>query len=240
MLKIMTQCMNLNGDEKYSDDDGMNSTFGCSTFDGWIGVLSTTAGSLVRLDNDDMPYFAGADEKFYDAIDKLTEVFSGDGRTAGTSINYDKFFMSGRAAFCVISIGNAHIFRGMTDRSGILPAPKFDTSDNYKSMMGSAIMFSIPSTSRNAEKTGAAYDALSYYSYRDVMPVYYSSLCYKGLRDDDSVDMLEHHFRVPRRRPRKGLWLVIRFSELLSAETFSKARRTPASSTRKSKKQDHR
>ena len=79
----------------------------------------------------------------------------------------------------------------MTDEYGILPAPKFDTSDNYKSMMGSAIMFSIPSTSRNAEKTGAAYDALSYYSYRDVMPVYYSSLCYKGLRDDDSVDMLE-------------------------------------------------
>ncbi len=191
MLKIMTQCMNLNGDEKYSDDDGMNSIFGCSTFDGWIGVLSTTAGSLVRLDNDDMPYFAGADEKFYDAIDKLTEVFSGDGHTAGTSLNYDKFFMSGRAAFCVISIGNAHIFRDMTNEYGILPTPKFDTSDNYKSMMGSAIMFSIPSTSLNAEKTGAAYDALSYYSYRDVMPVYYSSLCYKGLRDDDSVDMLE-------------------------------------------------
>lgn len=189
MLKIMTQCMNLNGDEKYSDKSGMNSTFGCSTFDGWLGVLATNAGSLVQLD-DGVPYFAGADEKFYDSIDKLTEVFSGDGHTAGTSTDYDKFFLTGRAAFCIISIGNAHVFRDMTDEYGILPTPKFDVSDSYNSMMGSAVLFSIPSTSQNAEKAGAAYDAISYYSYRDVMPVYYNSLCYKGLRDDDSVDML--------------------------------------------------
>ena len=190
MLKIMNQCMNLNGDEKYSDKSGMNSTFGCSTFAGWLGVLATNAGSLVQLD-DGVPYFAGANEKFYDSIDKLAEVFSGSGHTAGSGdlIYYD-FFMTGRAAFCIISIGNAHVFRDMTDEYGILPTPKFDVSDSYNSMMGSAVMFSIPSTSQNAEKTGTAYDAISYYSYRDVMPVYYNSLCYKGLRDDDSVDML--------------------------------------------------
>jgi hypothetical protein len=34
-------------------------------------------------------------------------------------------------------------------------------------------------------------DALSFYSWRDVLPVYYERLCYRGMRDAESVAMLE-------------------------------------------------
>ena len=29
------------------------------------------------------------------------------------------------------------------------------------------------------------------WSYENILPVYYESLCYKGLRDEDSIDMLD-------------------------------------------------
>lgn len=188
MLGYMKQCINLNGDEAFSETG--NSTFGVATFGGWLGILSGNADGLVKLDKEGKPYFAGASEKFFNAIDKMTLVFNGDGHHCGDSSTYDDLFYEGRALFSLISIGNASIFRDMDDEYGILPAPKLSESEEYSSPMGVSLMLCIPSISKNAEKTAQAFNALSYYSYNNVVPVYYKSLCYKGLRDEDSIDML--------------------------------------------------
>ena len=188
MLNLMKQCINLNGDETF-DEEG-NSTFGVSTFGGWLGILSGNADGLVKTTDDGAPYFAGASEKFYNLIDKMSNVFGGDGHHCGNAETYDELFYEGRALFSLISIGNASVFRDMDNEYGILPAPKYSKEEDYKSPMGISLLLGIPSISTTAEKTAAAFNALSYYSYNEVFPVYYESLCYKGLRDDDSIDML--------------------------------------------------
>ncbi|MBQ8510347.1 MAG: hypothetical protein IJ493_10625 [Clostridia bacterium] len=189
MLSYMKQCINLNGDEAFSETG--SSTYGVATFSGWLGILTGNADGLVKLEADGTPYFAGASEKFYNVIDKMTEVFVGDGHHCGNADTYDDLFAEGHSLFSIISIGNASVFREMDYEYGILPAPKYSESEEYKSPMGISLLLGIPSTSTTAEKTAIAFDALSYYSYNDVMPAYYNSLCYKGLRDEDSIDMLE-------------------------------------------------
>lgn len=189
MYKYMKQFVNTNGDEKF--DEKGNSTFGAATFGGWLGILSANADGLVKLDQKGKPYFAGASESFINYVDKLSNVFGADGYQCGDSNTYANLFYEGRAAFSLIAIGNASIFRDMDSEYGILPAPKYSETDEYKSPMGISLLLTIPSTSKTAEKTAKVFNALSYYSYRDVFPVYYESLCYKGLRDADSIDMLE-------------------------------------------------
>ena len=104
--------------------------------------------------------------------------------------NYYEFFSEGRAAFLLVSAGFANMFRDMDSPYGIVPIPKYLETDSYSSPIGSTLLFGIPSTCRNAENVGIALDALSRWSYENILPVYYESLCYKGLRDEDSIEML--------------------------------------------------
>ena len=147
----------------------------------------------MKKDNNGLPYWAGASEQMIDTYTAMAKLFSDDGYMV-TDVpgqkNYYDFFSEGRAAFLLVSAGFANMFRNMDSAYGILPVPKYSETDSYSSPIGSTLLFGIPSTCRNAENVGIALDALSRYSYENILPVYYESLCYKGLRDEDSIEML--------------------------------------------------
>ena len=71
MYEAMTPCLSLNGDEAFTPK-AMNATFGVATFNGWIGVMATVPDALVQQDENGTPYFAGATERLYSAMDAMT------------------------------------------------------------------------------------------------------------------------------------------------------------------------
>lgn len=192
MYEAMAPCISLNGDEAFTEE-AQNATFGVSTFNGWIGLMTTTAGSIVERDSDGIPTWVGASERLMTACTTMEKLFANDGHMVplANSGDYTKRFMEERAAFCILAIGNASVFREMDSAYGILPIPKFEETDSYSSPIGMTLLMSIPVTCANAENVGTALNALTHYSYDNVLPVYYENLCYKGLRDEDSIEMLE-------------------------------------------------
>lgn len=192
MYEIMTPCISLNGDETYTENT-QNATFGVSTFNGWIGLMTTTADTIVQRDADGIPTWVGVSERLITACTTLEKLFANDGHLIplANASDYTTRFMEERTAFCILSIGNASIFREMDSAYGILPIPKFAETDDYSSPIGSTLLMSIPVTCADTENVGTALDALTRYSYDNVLPAYYENLCYKGLRDEDSIDMLE-------------------------------------------------
>ena len=84
--------------------------------------------------------------------------------------------------------------RDMTDTFGIVPFPKYDESQTqyYTSLVSQLFYMTIPSTNMNTSRTATIYEALTHESYLSVIPTYYSNVVeQKGLRNEDSIDMLE-------------------------------------------------
>lgn len=48
----------------------------------------------------------------------------------------------------------------------------------------------IPVTAQDPNRTGSIMDYLAFLSYYDVIPMLQESLCYKGMRDEDSIEMM--------------------------------------------------
>ena len=65
---------------------------------------------------------------------------------------------------------------------------------------GTSCVVCLPVTVSDMEASGAVVDALSYYSYTDILPAYYDvTLTQKGLRNEDSIEMMNiiRDSRVP-------------------------------------------
>lgn len=192
MYEAMMPCVQLNGDTAFSGKSE-NATFGVATFNGWIGVMVTIPDAMVKKDDKGIPTWQGQTERMISAYEAMAKLFSGDGNTINSTggRNYYDWFSENRAAFCILSIGNASIFRDMDSAYGILPCPKYLETDDYTSPIGSTLLLGIPVTCTKTDNVGIAIDALTRYSYENVLPIYYESLCHKELRDEDSIEMLE-------------------------------------------------
>ena len=82
----------------------------------------------------------------------------------------------------------------MEDTFGLLPMPKYDEAqEDYYTVTGySTALLTVPSVIENPEMVGWALDALSYDSWKSVLPIYYDvRLEQKGLRNEDSIAMLD-------------------------------------------------
>ena len=80
----------------------------------------------------------------------------------------------------------------MEDEYGVIPTPKYDEAQDryYTNLSQYTFGMNIPVTAKDPARTGMIMDYLAYLSYNDVIPVLQQSLCYKGLRNDDSIEMM--------------------------------------------------
>jgi hypothetical protein len=152
-------------------------------------------------DADGKPYFAMANSAtVYDVTETIAAL---TGSTAdGTYISanstgkhYTKdIFSQNRSVFMggELKAGAAEL-QDMTNPYGLLPIPKYNSDqEGYLSnMLWSTLLMTLPASCSDTERAAAVMDALSFYSWRDVLPVYYERLCYRGMRDAESVAMLE-------------------------------------------------
>lgn len=196
--------VNSNDDATFTWKKDGSAVYGISTFTngpekfyyacGVRGAESDTEGNIQNtIEN----------EHFYNVIDKLATLLStksGMAINASTS-NFDAdaggyvyIFTVRRSLFMTAEIKTAQLLRDMEDTFGIVPFPKYDEEqDDYQTTMVHQMMYlTIPTTNTHLDMTATVTEVMAHDSYESVLPVYYSNVVeHKGLRNEDSVEMLE-------------------------------------------------
>lgn len=186
----------LNGDGKIEINDDQS---GYVTYK-WAGpVQSFTAFGLRVLDKDedDVPYITFMNNRTSDVFDSLCALYDSDYAFIDDEWSTDSgwlgAFMSGRALFTDLPIGDTTYLRDMSDDFGILPYPKWTEEDDYKvNVDGGCNMFIVPITEKDPEMVGLVLEALAVYGNKYVIPAYYDIVLKgKGTRDNESEHMLD-------------------------------------------------
>ena len=194
----------LNGDESWKWSKDGKCVYGISSHQNSPEHFWFSAGEFtLDVDKKGEPKFILGSDRFYGVMDKLAVLLDGKEGTTLKANNTDfdadnggyvYVFTTGRSFFMTGEIKAAQLMRDMTDTFGIVPFPKYDESQSqyYTSLVSQLFYMTIPSTNTNTSRTATIYEALTHESYLSVIPTYYSNVVeQKGLRNDDSIEMLE-------------------------------------------------
>lgn len=106
-----------------------------------------------------------------------------------------KMFAEGKSLFYSGFLTDSYqFFRDMKDDFGLLPFPKYDTSDEHyiTTVTGGTGLLGIPAYVVDRDMTGAVTEALAIESLNDVYPAIYETVFEtKLLRDEDSLEMFD-------------------------------------------------
>ena len=103
-------------------------------------------------------------------------------------------FSSGLGVFYAQTLGISENLRSMDDDFGIIPYPKYDTTqDTYHSTARDNFsMFVVPVDVKDPDMTSVITEALCAESCKIVVPTFYDkALKTKAARDDDSAEMID-------------------------------------------------
>ena len=202
LLTYQKAAADLKGDESFEWNESGSSVYGLSGR--MVTKLLAGAGEpiLDKDKNGDLLFTAGT-ERFYSACEKIAKNVSKNdginfnnytgGLKDGDPGHYITMFEVERALFVNAEICKTSRMRNKDFGYGIVPMPKLDESQEsyYASPFDGCPMLTIPKTAKDKAFSAAAADALSYISASDVLPVYKEiTLESKGLRNDDSIEML--------------------------------------------------
>ncbi len=159
-------------------------------------------------DEEDLPIITYDSERLQDVCEKVATIFSTDGfmydTTAGNGdgSGIEETFGAGRALFCGEVLQCARRYRGMETDFGILPYPKYDTTqkDYVTYSLEMVYPVGVPShfSGADLEMAGIILEALHSASRNSVVSAYFDAALTSNrfLRDERSEDMLEIIFRT--------------------------------------------
>ena len=202
LTELTKQCASLKGDTDWEFTSNGSCIYGMASFKNLINALMVGCNEHYCLkDTEGVPYFAMAESQtVYDVTEAIAALTGSTADGAYISANSTgkhytmDIFLPGRSVFMGGELkAGASELKDMIDPYGILPIPKYNPDqENYLSnIYWGSLLMTIPTTCADVERTAAVMDLLSYYAWRDVLPVYYERLCYRGARDVESVAMLE-------------------------------------------------
>ena len=151
-------------------------------------------------DENDIPVISVLTEANADTITKVQDLYShcpggfGYGGTYADDVKIREKFVAGESMFLFGFFYTAENMREMEDDYGILPTPKALAAQNsYGTIVHDIIeVMALPVNAQKVEATAAVLEALAYYGYTDLLPVYYESvLKTKYARDQKSAQMIE-------------------------------------------------
>ncbi len=190
----------LNGDDSFTYSDDGKAVYGIAGHGTSITAFNFAAGNRLTT-NEGKQFKLGIEtERNFTTLERLGKILSTSNgnvwfETAETKPGfYLRSFKENRAAFCTIELKAALEERDMEATFGLLPMPKYDESqDKYYSYVGmKTCLLCIPKTQPDPSRAGTILDALTYESYKNVLPVYYDiTVSQKGLRNDESIEMLD-------------------------------------------------
>lgn len=194
----------LNGDESFAYKKDGKCVWGISSHQNSPQKFYFCAGeSSVSKDEKGELTFGLQSERFYNVINKLAVLLApGDGLTLKASNTdfdadaggYVYVFTAGRSLFMTGEIKASQLMRSMESPFGIVPFPKYDEDqENYVTDLVSQLFYmTIPVTNTRLPMTATICEVLTHDSYTDVVPLYYNQTVeQKGLRNEDSIEMLE-------------------------------------------------
>lgn len=210
----------LNGiikEHGYQDRNGnsqvdVEDTFGFGIqIEAYLALFFGAGGRMVLKDAEQMPYLDLNTEKNIAIIDKIYDLTRLDNKTidahdhlteppysTGEGFASTVAFKQDRCIFYLSNAANIIGLREMDSDFGVLPTPKYDSSqkDYYSYVYHGAALYVIPVMNKRTAFTGFALEALAAESYKTVTPAYYEqTLKRKSQRDADSWDMLDIVFR---------------------------------------------
>jgi len=153
--------------------------------------------TVFAYDENDLPYFVELSERDADLYFRMSEFIRSPGVHAYDPSDHSVYitpFMSDQVLIANGFISHTNYLRDMKSDFGILPLPKRDEAqEDYHSQVGTAAaMFFVPATAPNAALTGMTAEAMSYYSYKEVIPAYFEiALKEKYSRDEMVKQMLD-------------------------------------------------
>ncbi len=153
---------------------------------------------LTARDANNYPYLTGELEHNVNVFEKMQLIINESDSVLHDWDDQEKlnWFIEGNALFQGGFLYTSERLRDMEDDFGIVPFPKYDESqENYISIMHDITsLMCVPTTNSKLDTTCAVLEALAYYNYYDVTPVYYEdALKVKYSRDDMTpmvVDMI--------------------------------------------------
>jgi len=195
--------MDLDNDGKMTRYD----RYGFNTQVDYVTSFINASGELlVTKDKDDYPEFTGYSEKLSNILDKMNEVYLYDTycmhrnaygkENGGGQLVQFWVFPEGRALFYwgfprYMDLG----LRDMEDDFGILPIPKWDSSQTrYYATLNNwhSYTYMLPVTVSDVERNSIVLDAMAYHGRKIIKPAYYDvCLQRKYTRDDESSAMLD-------------------------------------------------
>ena len=203
LIRYCSAMATLNSDQAFKWNKDGDALFGMAAHPNSPDKFVYSVGErYVLTGSDGKPYFAAGGERFLQAANKLAQLFGTEGVTLNADSddwNADKggyvyVFANRRAAFLTAEIKTALRLREMEDTFGIVPMPKLNEEQEsyYTTMMNNYCMMLIPSSNKDPNTSAAVMDAIALASHYDVLPVYYDSVVsQKGLRNEDSIEMLQ-------------------------------------------------
>lgn len=185
----------INGDGKRDPDD----LYGYATIPMQNGFFVSTNTQVLAKTADGGREISVMNERTVNLIEKLYQWYyeSGDVYLTVTDAvapdYYTKMFAAGKAAFAFGHLRHASSNYREADISyGILPQPKYDPAQENYSTFACPSLFSIPITCQNTELAGFVFEAMTYYGYYDIVPVYYETTLQGKIADaPEDVEMLE-------------------------------------------------
>lgn len=155
----------------------------------------------IGRDSDNYPTVDFYSEKLVKSFEKIYDLYwNNSGAYVDTNAPYDYRvnFANGQAVFSPMLLNYliGTDLRSMDDDYGLIPYPKLDEDQSeYKThMLGRTGVFFLPIniSEEKADVVGEVVEVMSAYSYKYLRPAIYDlSLTEKGVRDDDSLEMLE-------------------------------------------------
>ncbi len=198
---ILKDTVSLNGDDSFMPPQkGGTCIYGYSMAhaEGVMALLDGTGQYFVIKDNDGLPILDTDNTVIADAFEKIVSFAEQPGyflMYAVDDVSGETLFRDGRVTIYQgqLGISGSEGFRQMDNEYGLLPIPKFtaDQDSYYTEISQYTLALNIPLVASDVSRTGTIIDYLCYLSYYDVIPLYKESLCYKGVRDEDSIDMLD-------------------------------------------------
>lgn len=202
MYTYIEAVVNRNGQEDWSPALANPTVYGlgCQHAEATMVLLQSSGEYLIQKNDQNIPVLNSNTDRLTQAFDSLVNAMSRDGwciminKPSSPEGQGADYFVQDKAMFYIGSLGisNSERFRDTEMEYGIVPTPKMDeTQDAYHTMVSQyTLALNIPKTASDPSRTGEILDYMAFLGYRDVIPVLQTNLCYKGLRDTDSIEML--------------------------------------------------
>lgn len=193
---IKDTARDLNGDEKYTDEDFFGLVFEQNNVASIVSFMYASEQFVTQKDSDGIPQLCYNTPKMADITEKVYDiVYTGNQTYLQNPGNQHLAFRSGKTLMSACFVRDLVLMRDMEDPYGILPYPKYDENQaQYHSHVGGhASLMCIPITAYgNLSKIGIILDAISGMTSQDVIPKYYENVLQtKALRDPESEAMLD-------------------------------------------------